>query len=340
MAFGCPPLCGPPAPTGSPARHTRAGDRSAPAPLTASFPLPPQEVHETDVLGTCLTNYENKLEGDVLTVLKVKDVRSCSRRADIASYLSSAYNTDSNVQSLPVIDSTSSCTQTVEGGVLVDARCEESHSFTPFSGQRGGAATSVETSLRLVARDGPAATPTEHTLVRKTPVFEAAIEATAEGQVEAVTALLTQLEEAAREEVRPQAPALFSRLVIVLRGLDYPVLTRIYAATTTTHSRRFLVDAMPLVGTAAAAGLVRDMSAAGDLSQEELDAWFASLAHLTNPTSDIFTAIAVSTDSRATGGERGEARAGHRQGWGSCCGSCHMQDQGLGYRSSHGLAQG
>ncbi|XP_050696049.1 uncharacterized protein LOC126985337 [Eriocheir sinensis] len=255
------------------------------------------EVHETDVLGMCLTNYENKLEGDVLTVVKVKDVRSCSRRADIASYLSSAYSTDSPVQSLPIIDSTSFCTQKVEGGVLTDTHCEETHSFTPFSGQRGGAVTSVDTRLTLVARDGPAITPTEQSLVRKTPVFEAATEATAQDQVEAVTALLTQLDEAAREEVRPQAPALFSRLVIVLRGLDYPVLSRIYAATTETHPRRFLVDAMPLVGTAAAAGLVRDMFANGDITQEEVDAWFTSLAHLKNPTSDIFTAIAPMLDN-------------------------------------------
>lgn len=293
-----------------------------------------QEVHETDVLGMCLTNYENKLEGDVLTVLKEKDVRSCSRHADIASYLSSAYSTDSPVQSLPIIDSISSCMQKVEGGVLIDTRCEETHSFTPFSGQRGGAVTSVETRLKLVSRDGPAITPTEQSLVRKTPVFEAVSEATAQGQVEAVTALLTQLNEAAQEEVRPQAPALFSRLVIVLRGLDYPVLSRIYAATTETHSRRFLVDAMPLVGTAAAAGLVRDMFANGDITQEEVDAWFASLAHLKNPTSDIFTAIAVSNNSTC----RPWPGAGHRVG--ARAGSCHMQCQGSCYRSCHGLGQG
>lgn len=282
----------------------------------SSFTAPPhgrlfllQEVHETDVLGTCLTRYENDLAGDVLTVTKVKEVSSCTRRADLASYLSTAYTTDSHVQSLPIIDSTSSCRQTVEGGILIDTTCEETHSFTPFRGQRGSAFTNVESRLKLVSRDGPAITPTEQRLVRKTPVFEADTEASEQGQVETVTALLSQLGEAASEEVRPQAPALFSRLVIVLRGLDYPVLSRVYAATTETHSRKFLVDAMPLVGTAAAAGLVRDMFTNGDLTQEEVDAWFASLAHLKNPSSDIFTAIAVSNNCSCKAGSQTRSRA-------------------------------
>lgn len=266
----------------------------------------------------CLTHYENELEGDVLTVNRVKEVSSCTRRADLASYLSSAYTTDSPVQSLPLLDSTSTCRQTVEGGILTDTRCKETHSFTPFNGQQGSAFTNVETHLRLVSLDGPAITPMEQSLVRKTPVFDTDIETTTQGQVEAVTALLSQLDEAAREEVRPQAPALFSRLVIVLRGLDYPVLSRVYAATTETHARKFLVDAMPLVGTAAAAGLVRDMFANGDLTQQEVDAWFASLAYLKNPTSDIFTAIAVSISVAGSCqglGQGSFCRPCHRLGW-------------------------
>lgn len=256
--------------------------------------VPGQEVHETDVLGMCLTRYDNKIiDGDVLMVARRKEVSSCSRRGDITSYLSSAYTTDSPVQSLPLLDSDNICLQTVEGGILVDTTCTDTHSFTPFRNDRG-AYTNVKTSLKLVARDGPAITPVEQSFVRKTPVFETVTEATTNGQVEAVTVLLSQLDEAAREEVRPQAPELFTRLVVMLRGLDYPVLSRVYAATTETHSRKFLVDAMPLVGTAAAAGLVRDMYANGDLTSDEVDAWFASLAYLKNPTSDIFTAIAVS----------------------------------------------
>ncbi|KAG0718526.1 Apolipophorin [Chionoecetes opilio] len=252
-----------------------------------------EEVQETDVLGVCLTHYQNKLEGDVLTLNKVKDLTSCTKRADLSSYLAStSYNTNSPVQSLPVLDSISTCTQTVEGGILVEASCEETHTFRPFSGGRGGASTTANTRLKLVSRDGPALTITEQQFVRKTPVFEAATEASPHTQAEAVTALLTQLDEVSHQDVRPEAPALFSRLVIALRGLDYPVLSRVYADTTETHSRKFLVDAMPLVGTAAAAAVVRDMYANGDLTQEETDAWYTSLTFLKNPTSEMFTAIA------------------------------------------------
>ena len=254
-------------------------------------------MQETDVQGVCVTHYNNKLEGDVLTINKTKDLTSCTKRTDLTSYLSStSYNTDSSVQSLPVLDSTSGCRQTVQGGILIESSCEESHTFRPFSGQAGGAITTANTFLKLVSRDGPALTSTEQQFVRKTPVFEGDNNASPQTQTEAVTALLTQLDEVSRQEVRPEAPALFSRLVIALRGLEYPVLSRVYTATVETHSRKFLVDAMPLVGTAAAAAVVRDMYANGDLTPEEADAWFTSLTFLKNPTSEMFTAIAVSND--------------------------------------------
>lgn len=257
-----------------------------------------QEVQETDIQGVCLTHYENKLEGDLLTVTKQKDLSSCTKRPDFTSYLASAsssYNTDSPVQSWPLLDSTSGCRQTVEGGILIESSCEETHTFRPFSGQTGGASTKATSHLRLVSRNGPVPTPTEQQFTKRTPVFETLTEASTNNQAEAVTALLAHLDEVSRQEVRPEAPALFSRLVIALRGLDYPVLSKVYADTTDAHSRKFLVDAMPLVGTAAAAAVVRDMYTNGDLSQEDADAWFTSLTFLKNPTSDMFTAIAVST---------------------------------------------
>nr|UNP37702.1 dLp/HDL-BGBP protein [Scylla paramamosain] len=254
-----------------------------------------EEVQETDVQGVCLTHYDNKLEGDLLTVTKQKDLSSCTKRPDFTSYLASAsssYNTDSPVQSWPLLDSTSGCRQIVEGGILTESSCEETHTFRPFSGQTGGASTTATSRLRLVSRDGPVPTSTEQQFTRRTPVFETLTGASPHSQAEAVTALLTHLDEVSSQEVRPEAPALFSRLVIALRGLDYPVLSKVYADTTNTHSRKFLVDAMPLVGTAAAAAVVRDMYTNGDLSQEEADAWFTSLTFLKNPTSDMFTAIA------------------------------------------------
>lgn len=89
-------------------------------------------------------------------------------------------------------------------------------------------------------------------------------------------------------------PTLFSNLVASLKPLDYPTLVDIYSRAEETHSRKFLVDAMPLVGTAAAVGIVKDMIINGDITQTEADVWFTSLAFFKNPTSDMFTAIAVS----------------------------------------------
>ncbi|KAK4294435.1 hypothetical protein Pmani_032941 [Petrolisthes manimaculis] len=256
-----------------------------------------QDLQETDISGTCITHYKSTMEGDVMTIDKVKDLSSCTHRPDLSTYITgTAYMSDSAIQSLPIFNSTNNCHQIIQQGILNTAECHESHKFRPFSSEEGGAITTVQTKLVLVSSDQPAVPTTNSEFILKSAVFEETSRITSEAQVEVVQQILVDLNEAAHGEIRPSVPVLFSNLVASLKPLDYPTLVDLFSQTEEKHSQRFLIDAMPLVQTAAAMGLVKDMYINGDMTPTEADIWFTSLAFFKNPTSDMFTVIAPLVD--------------------------------------------
>lgn len=99
---------------------------------------------------------------------------------------------------------------------------------------------------------------------------------------------------ASENDIQPEVPALFAKLVTSLKELNYPQLNTVFNNAKETHTRKFLADAMPLVGTAAAFGVVRDMFINGAMTEFEADMFFTSLAFFKNPTSEMFAALAVS----------------------------------------------
>ncbi|KAK4294432.1 hypothetical protein Pmani_032938 [Petrolisthes manimaculis] len=256
-----------------------------------------QDLQETDISGTCITHYKSTMEGDVMTIDKVKDLSSCTHRPDLSTYITgTAYMSDSAIQSLPIFNSTNNCHQIIQQGILNTAECHESHKFRPFSSEEGGAITTVQTKLVLVSSDQPAVPTTNSEFILKSAVFEETSRITSEAQVEVVQQILVDLNEAAHGEIRPSVPVLFSNLVASLKPLDYPTLVDLFSQTEEKHSQRFLIDAMPLVQTAASMGLVKDMYINGDMTPTEADIWFTSLAFFKNPTSDMFTVIAPLVD--------------------------------------------
>lgn len=113
-----------------------------------------QDVEETDISGVCKTHYSSTVDGNTVTIDKVKDLSSCTQRPDFTSYISSSgYASDSPVQSLPIFKSTSQCHQRVEEGLLKTAECEESHVFRPFSSDEGGAVTTAKTTMILMTQE-------------------------------------------------------------------------------------------------------------------------------------------------------------------------------------------
>ncbi|XP_063589036.1 uncharacterized protein LOC134766188 isoform X1 [Penaeus indicus] len=248
-----------------------------------------KDIKETDISGVCMTHYNATVEGSVVTIDKVKDLATCTQRPDLTFIPSTGYISDSPVQSLPIFRSSSKCHQRVEEGLLKTAECEETHVFRPFSSEKGGAVTTAKTTMILMSQER--LTPiTDFDFKRNTLAFENTL--TPEAQLEAVEEILSNLEIASNSEILPEVPSLLAKLVSSLKELNYPQLNTVYNNAKETHTRKFLVDAMPLVGTAASFGVVRDMFINGDMTESEADAFFTSLAFFKNPTAEMFIALA------------------------------------------------
>ncbi|XP_068221439.1 uncharacterized protein [Palaemon carinicauda] len=251
------------------------------------------EGQETDVSGMCITHYSVVTEGNVITAESVKDLTSCAKRPDLNTYLmSTTYATDSPIQSLPIFKSTNKCQQKIEDGILKEATCEDTHKFRPFSSEEGGAVTKATTTMRLLSLGELSVMIPDTQFLRQSLIFDEETSEKPEPMVEVVEKILNDLDIASQGEIGSEVPSLFSNLVSSLKSLDYSQMSNIYNKMQEPRVKKFLIDAMPLVGTASAAGTLRDMFVKGDLTEIETDIWFTSLAFLKNPSPEIFTAIA------------------------------------------------
>ncbi|XP_063615204.1 uncharacterized protein LOC134788259, partial [Penaeus indicus] len=249
-----------------------------------------QDIKETDISGVCSTHFNSTVEGNTVVINKVTDLASCTQRPDHTAFIpSTGYITDSPVQSLPIFSSTNECHQRVEDGILKMVECEEIHMFRPFSSDKAGAITTGKTNMILMSQE-QASPVANFEFNRNTLVFEHTH--TTEAQLEAVEEILNTLKVASENDIQPEVPSLFAKLVTSLKELNYPQLNTVFNNAKETHTRKFLADAMPLVGTAASFGVVRDMYINGAMTEFEADTFFTSLAFFKNPTSEMFAALA------------------------------------------------
>ncbi|RUS74819.1 hypothetical protein EGW08_017409 [Elysia chlorotica] len=109
-----------------------------------------QNVTETDVTGTCKTEYKAIDRGYYAdTVRKTKDVLSCMDRNDYKTILQMVpYTESSDLQGNPLMKTTHECDQVIErGSYLKSTKCKETHVYRPFSNGQDGVTTFVEQTL-------------------------------------------------------------------------------------------------------------------------------------------------------------------------------------------------
>ncbi|KAK7070069.1 hypothetical protein SK128_004352 [Halocaridina rubra] len=260
-----------------------------------------ETVKETDISGACTTHYDVSMEGEITTAVKVKDLASCERRSDLKTYIAStSYATDSPIQSLPIFLSTSKCTQEISEGLVRRIECEETHKFRPFSSEEGGAQTTVKSIMSLRnEEDAPIIAP-DLQFSSVSLIFDDTLSLMAETTSDTIVKLLGDLKTASQQEISSEVPALFSHLVEALKKVNYPQLSNIYTNIQDLKSKKYFIDAMPLVGTSSSAGIVRDIIINGEMTEAEKDDWFASLAFLKNPDSEMFTALAPLLEGNPT----------------------------------------
>lgn len=115
-----------------------------------------------------------------------------------------------------------------------------------------------------------------------------------EGYFRTIEALLQELDSKSMPVVQSQVPALFAQLVENLRQLDQRQLSQLYEANRGARVWNFLVDAAPLVATPASTVIVAKLITSGQMTQEDANVWFTSLAFITSPKVDMFPPLTVS----------------------------------------------
>ncbi|XP_064121465.1 uncharacterized protein LOC135225850 [Macrobrachium nipponense] len=250
-----------------------------------------ETLQEKDVSGVCETDYKSVTEGNVVHVERITNINSCSERPDFSTFItSSSYNTDSLIQNINLLKTTNFCHQKLQDDIMISAECEEIYKARPFGEGQEVAMTKVKTTLVLKSQE-PVPGVSDFEFYRKSLVYEDVFEP-APAHVELVEKILNDLITSSHEEVKKETPALFSKLVDALKNLDYSQLSQLLGSTTEPKTHKFLVDAMPLVGTASSMAVVRDLIINGKLNNIEKDIWFTSLVFNKHPTVEMLNAIA------------------------------------------------
>ncbi|XP_043521132.1 apolipophorins isoform X2 [Frieseomelitta varia] len=171
--------------------------------------------HETDVMGSCPTQFNFRKEGDSVIVNKNRNLAGCAFRENVNHALISG-NTDTTagVKTVPLLASQQSIEQRFKRGVLNKAVSKEVYNLLPFSNGNAGAKTIVETSLTLKDQKGDS--PAAEVSQPKSLIFEAP-HPVLQSSPEAINNALKAAKAEVAGGVKPAAAAKFTELVKVLR---------------------------------------------------------------------------------------------------------------------------
>lgn len=252
---------------------------------------------EIDIVGNCPVKYEvTASSSQIIKVKKTKELLGCTERQDAQTiFQGMPYKTDSDVQSMPLIASTHSCEQEVNSAsrIIVKSKCSETHSFRPFAKMDSGATTEVTYTMTFVRQFNINQRPDGARRIRSTMLYDHTLSA------EQTASMLTetqqtfqQLCEKTRIDIRPEVPALFTKLVHQMRRLDTQSLRQLMYAIKRSpmcsKAEKFYRDALPLLGTGSAVSTMRQMITENQVTEADIDTWMSSVAFIKNPTVDMF----------------------------------------------------
>nr|ATU82717.1 venom apolipophorin-like protein 1 [Pristhesancus plagipennis] len=146
--------------------------------------------HETDVFGSCPTNFEFSKQGGSVLVKKSKDLLKCAHREELnLPYSTSSYFIKSDLQTSPLLLGTYSSEQKFDGGILKSAQSEEHYSYNPATAVESITKIEVITKLNFVGQtDKPC--PVANVNEGKSLIFEGGHPGDYKGGVQTMVELL------------------------------------------------------------------------------------------------------------------------------------------------------
>lgn len=267
---------------------------------------------ETDIVGECEVDYSVLgAEGILLLLEKTRNIATCRGRSSTTSFMQGVpYSFDGGLQTLPLLNTTSKCVQSIGEGMIKSASCLEHHRFTPFSSEKGGILTTVSQNLTFtyhkssVAKMGAIHGRTDLKYDHHNHIHVEGLDAKTMDDSQQWRArsnqILDQIAENKKVEgVATSAPRLFKELVQSLRHLDFAQLWAISEERAWGPERGVFDDALPMVGTGASVGVMRDLMEGGKVNDIMTNTWLTSLSFIPRPDLDTIEMAAPLLETEA-----------------------------------------
>lgn len=253
---------------------------------------------ETDIFGSCETNFESHKEGDKLTVNKRKNLASCSHRENLRHGLFySTHDGSSDIQTSPILDSHQDIEQIFQSGILNSVKSTETYIYRPFTNGEAGAKTIIHSSLTLKSSSADGSKGKEIS-VPKSLIFEAP-HPVVESSPEAIINSLKAVKETSKpEEIKSGAAEKFGDLIKVLRRSNKNDILDVYqklkagaSGFDKNYDKKILLDALYRTGTGEAAEVAVHLIKNKELNDYQKLGYLASLSLVDHVNLPAVTAV-------------------------------------------------
>ena len=210
----------------------------------------------------------------------------CSSRVDRHSAIPSvAYLVPAEIQSIPLMNSSSICSQQIVAGVFQQVVCEEQHIFRPLASQIAGAKTVVSTSLSFVAIEDAVISQPAGEYQASELLFDARglrYELLNAKSINSVVRSICQTLASDKQSVVSQH---FTELVYALRKASAKEVKDAYnnlkgskmLCSEKAKTERLFLDALPQAGTVGTITLMSDLLKKNEIPSRQAVAWYMSL---------------------------------------------------------------
>merc|ERR1739838_536012 len=251
-----------------------------------------ESVTEIDITGECKTTYEpRRVSDDTTQITKTKSANDCTRTP-----VGSQTTLPKQFQNMPIISADVSCKQSVTGGVMNESQCTEQINMKHFFSNKGGInkpTTIIRTKIQLTSETSGVISADFSNMKISTLEFQNDKSTKDDDPLNftKIESLLSELESKSSPVMSKEVPALFSDLVKRLKNLDTRQMSHLYGSFKASNAWKFLIDAAPLVSTAASTSIMTELVKEGDVTTKQADIWYSSLAFVQHPDPDMFVPL-------------------------------------------------
>ncbi|KAG2461603.1 VIT protein, partial [Polypterus senegalus] len=258
----------------------------------------PEDVSETaGIGGVCQTNYliQEQQRGNRIIVTKSKDLNNCEDRVrkDIgmayAEHCAYCQQRGKNLRGVAAYNYVMKPTDS--GALIIEATAQEVHQYTPFNEVLGSAQVEARQNLAFVELRSSPVRPADSEYQDRgslkyefsSEVLQTPIQLTRNKNPETqITETLTHLVQHNQQHAHPDAPARFLLLTQLLRSANHQNIEAIWKQFENRKDfRRWVLDAIPAVGTAYALRFIKEKIQENAITEMEAAQALITALHLT-----------------------------------------------------------